>query len=73
MGKEIITFGDVENKKLKFCQHKNLISIYDVNIDIIGVSYKIRLGKNGFKYFIEYEDDYEKFALVCNISKNEFI
>ena len=35
MGKKIITFGDVENKKLKFCQHKNLISIYNVNIEFL--------------------------------------
>ena len=33
MGKEIITFGNIEVDKQKFYQYKSLISIYDVNID----------------------------------------
>ena len=35
MGKEIITFGNIEVDKQKFYQYKSLISIYDVNIDKI--------------------------------------
>ena len=40
MGKEIITFGNIEIEKQKFHSHKNQISIYDVNIDRIVVSNK---------------------------------
>ena len=35
MNKEIITFGDIENKKCKFHYHKNPILIENVNIDKI--------------------------------------
>ena len=44
MGKEIITFGDIEIEKQKFHSHKNQISIYDVNIDRIVVSNKVPFG-----------------------------
>ena len=33
MGKEIITFGDIEVEKHKFDQNKNQMSIYNINID----------------------------------------
>ena len=33
MGKEIITLGDTEIKKLKFCHCNNLILLEDVDID----------------------------------------
>ena len=32
MGKEIITFGDIEVEKQKFHKHKNPVLIYDVDI-----------------------------------------
>ena len=35
MGKETMTFGDIEVEKLKFYQHKTPIGIHDVNIDRI--------------------------------------
>ena len=38
MGKEIITFDDIEVEKHKFYQHKSTIFTYDVNIDTILVS-----------------------------------
>ena len=44
MSKEIITFGDIEVEKDKFHQHKNPISIYDLNID-----YSHKKRKNGLE------------------------
>ena len=41
MGEEIITFGDIEVEKHKFHQHKSSVSIYDVNVDRIGLSNKV--------------------------------
>ena len=52
MGEEIIMLSDIEIEKQKFHTHKNLISIYEVNIDRILVSNKVRFGKKGFKYFL---------------------
>ena len=57
MGKEIITFGDIEIEKYNFHQHKSPIAIGDVNINKIIVSNKGPFCKNGFKYFIDYKDD----------------
>ena len=51
MGKEIITFGNIEVEKHKFHQHKRPISIYAVNVDRIVVFDKVSFGKKGFKYF----------------------
>ena len=45
MGKETITFGDIEVEKQIFYSHKNPISIYDVNIDKIVISNKVSLVK----------------------------
>ena len=45
MGKEIITFGNIEAEKHKFSQRKSPISIYNVNADKIVVSKKIPLEK----------------------------
>ena len=41
MGKEIITFGDIEIEKQKLHQHKRPISIENVNINNILASSKI--------------------------------
>ena len=41
MGKEIITFANIEVEKHKFYQYKSLISIYDVNIDKIVMSIRL--------------------------------
>ena len=60
MGKEITSFGDIEVVKHKFHQHKNLTSIYDVNIDTAVVSNKVPFSKKGFKYFMGYKDASEK-------------
>ena len=60
MGKETITFGDIEVEKQIFHSHKNPVSIYDVNIDKIVISNKVSFGKRGFKYFIGYENSSRK-------------
>ena len=60
MGKETITFGDIEVEKQIFHSHKKPISIYDVNIDKIVISNKVSCGKRGFKYFIGYENSSRK-------------
>ena len=52
--------------KNKFHQHKNPISMNDVNIDRIVISNKVSFGKEGFKYFIGYEDDYEEVMPLHN-------
>ena len=70
MGKEIITFGNIENKKQRFHCQKNSILIYDLNIDRIVVSNKVPFGKAGFKYFIGYKNN-GKVVPLCDASKNE--
>ena len=55
-GKEIITFGNIENGKHKFHRHKHPISIYYVNINRIVASNKVHFVKKGFKNFIGYQD-----------------
>ena len=65
MGKEIITFDDIEVEKHNFHQYKNPISIYDVNIDRIVLLNKIPFGKKGFKYFIGHKNDDEKVMPLC--------
>ena len=48
MAKKIITFGDIATEKQKLQQHKNRISIYDVDINKRVVSSKLRFGKKRF-------------------------
>ena len=48
MGKEIITFSNIEVEKHKFHQHKSPISIHDLNLDRIVVSNRVAFGKSGF-------------------------
>ena len=67
MGKEIITFGDIEVEKHKFHQRKSPISIYDLNFYRTVACNKILFSKIGFKYFTEYEDGSEKKMLLCII------
>ena len=52
MGKEIITFGNIEVEKHKFHQHQSPILIGEVDINKIIVSNKVSFGKKGFRYFI---------------------
>ena len=52
MGKEIMSFGDIEVEKYKCHQRKIPISIGAVDFNKIIVSNKVAFGKKGFKYFI---------------------
>ena len=54
MGKNIITFGDIEVVKDK-CHHFILVGTESVNKVIL--SNKIPFFKKGFKYFVGYKDD----------------
>ena len=65
MRKEIIMFDNNKVEKHKFHQHKNPISMYDVNINRIVVSTKFPFSKKGFKYFIGYENYYEEIMSLC--------
>ena len=66
MHKEIIAFSNIDLEKHKFHQHKNPISVYDVNINRIVVSNMVHFGKKGFKYFICYKDS-KKVRSLCVI------
>ena len=46
MGKEILTFGDIEIEKNKFYRYKNHGIVKDVDIEKVLVSNKIFLGWN---------------------------
>ena len=54
MGKEILTFGDIEIEKDKFYSHKTPILLKDVDIEKVLVSNKIYFGEKNYKYFIGY-------------------
>ena len=60
-----MTFGNIKVEKHKFHQHKNPISIYDINIGRIVVSNKVLFLKKCFKYFIGYKNDNEKVMPLC--------
>ena len=50
MGKEILTFGDIEIEKNKFYRHKTPIFLKDVDIDKVLVSNKISFSEKNYKY-----------------------
>ena len=50
-----IKFGDIEIKNQKFLQHKESISIKNIDINKIVRSNKVSFGKKGFKTFIGYK------------------
>ena len=56
MVKTNMKFGDIEIQRQKFPQHKEPISIKNLDINKIVVSNKVSFGKKGFKYFIGYKD-----------------
>ena len=49
-----IKIGETGIKKHKFHQHKNPVSMYNVDINKTLVANKVSFGKMGFKYFIGY-------------------
>ena len=54
MGKEILTFGDIEIEKNKFYHDKSPVPLRNVDIEKVLVSSKISFGKKTYKYFIGY-------------------
>ena len=53
MGKEVLTFGDIEIQKKNYCS-KTSIFLKDVDIEKVLVSNKIYFGEKNYKYFIGY-------------------
>ena len=53
MGKEILTFGDIEIEKNKFYHHKTP-TYQKIDIEKVLVSKKICFGEKKYKYFIGY-------------------
>ena len=53
MGKEILTFGNIETKKNKFYHNKSIF-FKDEDIEKILVSNKISFGEKNYTYFIGY-------------------
>ena len=54
MGKDILTFGNIEIEKYKFYHHKTPIFLRDVDIEKVLVSNKISFGEKIYKDFIGY-------------------
>ena len=54
MGKEILTFGDIEIEKNKFYHDNYHIFKKDIDIWKVLVSNKISYGEKNYKYFIGY-------------------
>ena len=55
MGKEILTFADIEIKKNKnFYRYKSHVPLRDIEIEKVLVSNKISFGEKNYKYFIGY-------------------
>ena len=53
---KVIKFGDIEIKKQKFHQHKEPISVKNIDINKKVISSRVSFGKKRFKYFIDYKD-----------------
>ena len=70
MNKQIVTFVDYETEKHKFHQHKNSISIYDVDIKKILVSNKVSLGKKVLNILLVTKM-VKKLTIMRNASKND--
>ena len=58
MGKEILTFGNIEIEKRNVYRYKILILLGDVDIEKVLVSNKLSFGEKNYKYFIGYLKDY---------------
>ena len=53
---KVINFGDIKIQKQKFRQHKETISMKNIDIKKIVVSNKVSFVQKRFKYFIAYKD-----------------
>ena len=54
MGKEILTFWDIEIDKRNFYRHESPTFLKDVDIEKVLVSNRISFGEKNYKYFIGY-------------------
>ena len=54
MGKEVLTFGNIEIEKNKFYHHKTPIFLRDVDIEKKLVSNNVSFGEKNYKYFTGY-------------------
>ena len=54
MGREILTFDNIEIEKNKFYQNKTPIFLRNLDIEEVLVSHKISFGEKNYKYFIGY-------------------
>ena len=54
MGKEILTFRDIEIENNKFYRNKIPIFLKDTDIEKVLLSNKIYFGEKSYKYFIGY-------------------
>ena len=52
MGKEVLTFGDIEIEKNKFYHHKSPTFLEDVDIEKVSVSKKISSGEKTINTFL---------------------
>ena len=53
---KILALGETEIEKHKFHQHKNQLSIYDVDTNKMFVYSRVAFHKKGFKYCLGYRD-----------------
>ena len=54
MGKEILTFEDIEFEKNRFYRNKTPVLLRDIDTEELLVSTKISVGEKNYKYFIGY-------------------
>ena len=54
MGREILTFDNIEIEKNKFYRNKAPIFLRNLDIEEVLVSHKISSGEKNYKYFIGY-------------------
>ena len=65
MGKEILTFADIEIEKNKFYRNKTLIFLKDVDTEKLLVTNNIFFGEKNYRYFIGYLYNDNKVKPLC--------
>ena len=72
MGKENLTFGDIEIGRDKFYRYKNPIFLENISIENVLVSNQVSSGEKNYAYFIGYlRDDYEIKQLHIMLPKKQ--
>ena len=70
---KVINFGDIEIQKQKFHQHKQPISIENIDINKIVLSNRVSSGEKGLKYSIGYKDAKKIIPFMYISTKNECV